>query len=423
MVGLFLGMMSVSSPAQSLQQYVSRPEPAYSVTRENFLGRDGLRVVSQTWQGIDWSHRIVVVRPRTGGSQTTAILEVTGWEPNDREIRDAQHLADMAGMPVALLYDIPNQPLFDGLTEDDLIAYTGQKYMETGDTSWPLLMPMVKSVRQAMQALSDRGNGFGFQRFVVTGASKRGWTTYLVGALNDSRVIGLAPRVFDFVGFEKQIERQMEYWGRMSPMLGSYDSVSLPELSRSEEGRRLLSLVDPASFAEQIASKPLMVILGANDPYWAINAASLYWYEFDTEQKWVVAVPNAGHGLEDSDFWMPSLAMFARHCAEGRVLPMISFDYTASGDDSFEILVASEPPYVSYRLWRAVSSDLDFTASRFAQMLSKTGPATEGFATVTLEGERNENANQALIVEFEYEYRGTKFRLTTIPFLFKKSGS
>lgn len=423
MVGIFMGLVAATAPERALQDYVSRPEAAYSVSRESYFGRDGLRVTSQTWQGIEWTHRVVVVRPRFGGSQDTAILEVTGWEPNEREIRDSQRLADLAGMPVAMLYDIPNQPLYDGLEEDDLIAYTGQQFLDTGDASWPLLMPMVKSVSQTMRALGERENGFGFQKFIVTGASKRGWTSYLVGALDDNRVIGIAPRVFDFVGFEQQVEQQQEYWGRLSPMLDSYEGVSLTELNQSERGRALFAMVDPMTFAEKISEKPLMVILGSNDPYWTVNAASLYWYQFDTDEKWVVSVPNAGHGLEDKDYWMPSLAMFAKHCAEGNVLPMLSFDYTESGTDAFDILIASEPPYISYRLWRATSSNLDFSLAKFSQALSKTGPEAEGFATVSIEGERSEQLHQALIVEFEFQHRGTPFKLTTIPFLFKSKAA
>ena len=37
---------------------------------------------------------------------------------------------------------VPFQPMFDGLKEDDLIAHTFVEFARPGDASWPLLLPM-----------------------------------------------------------------------------------------------------------------------------------------------------------------------------------------------------------------------------------------------------------------------------------------
>ncbi len=84
-----------------------------------------------------------------------------------------------------MLYDIPNQPLFDGKEEDDLQAFTFSQYIKTGDASWPLLFPMVKSVVRAMdvvQSLARKEQIAAVSDFVVAGHSKRGHTTWLTAA-------------------------------------------------------------------------------------------------------------------------------------------------------------------------------------------------------------------------------------------------
>ena len=76
--------------------------------------------------------------------------------------------------PVAVLRHVPFQPLFDGLTEDRIIALTFDRYLETGDNDWPLLLPMVKTVVRAMdtiQTFAAQEWGVHIDSFTVAGAS------------------------------------------------------------------------------------------------------------------------------------------------------------------------------------------------------------------------------------------------------------
>ena len=74
-----------------------------------------------------------------------------------------------------------------GRTEDSFIAYTWDKFLRTGDARWPARLPMTKSAVRAMDTVTsfcgtpDIG-GLKVDQFVVSGGSKRGWTTWTTAA-------------------------------------------------------------------------------------------------------------------------------------------------------------------------------------------------------------------------------------------------
>ena len=104
---------------------------------------------------------------------------------DDEFIMTMAQVAKKNSAVVAIIWQIPNQPLYDDLTEDELISFTLHNFRNDGDFTWPLLFPMVKSAVRAMDAVQEFSKEtlqHDIASFVVTGASKRGWTTWLTGA-------------------------------------------------------------------------------------------------------------------------------------------------------------------------------------------------------------------------------------------------
>lgn len=188
-----------SCAAADLLTYVEKPDSSYKwekVSKTDAVFSSGflLKMTSQTWQGITWTHDIEIFMPAKSEFPGTAFLMITFGKPGGGESQIGSLLAANAGCPVAILYGIPNQPLYDGKREDALIAYTFTKYLETGDASWPLLFPMTKSAIRAMDAIQAFAKNEFKQEitgFVVSGASKRGWTTWLTAAADPKRVKGI----------------------------------------------------------------------------------------------------------------------------------------------------------------------------------------------------------------------------------------
>jgi len=112
-------------------------------------------------------------------------------------------------MVTATLWQVPNQPIVFAQdptkkerSEDAAVAFTWLEFMFHKDRDdFVLFFPMVKSVHSALTAIqqyTQQTHEIDLQKFVVAGASKRGWTTWLEGATDD-RVIAIVPIVMDML--------------------------------------------------------------------------------------------------------------------------------------------------------------------------------------------------------------------------------
>ncbi len=425
-VGLFAcaGLTLWATPVRAdLESYIRKPEAAYAWKQNGKTSREpagdqiyDLHFVSQTWQGKDWQHQLQVYRPESVAPAAMMFLWVTGGSATPGQIAFGMELARKSKAPVAFLYHIPNQPLLeDQLVEDDLIAETFVRYLKTKDENWPLLFPMVKSVVKAMDVLQAFGRSEWAEptsKFIVAGASKRGWTTWLAAAV-DARIGAIAPVVIDTLNMRAQMPRQLKAFGAYSARLQPYTSRGLVPIPESAEGQRLLSMVDPWAYRERL-TLPKLIINGTNDFYWATDALNLYWNELPAN-KWVIYVPNAGHDLRRQDRanadqradLIKGLAAFYRHQITRRPMPDVSWKHE-DRDGKLRLSIAANPKPSGARLWVAQTASKDFRAAKWTE---QTANVSDGM----LVGEVTppEKGHVALFGEVDYEIDGLKYHLST----------
>ena len=330
---------------------------------------------SQAWRGIVWKHQLVVMRPPgLEPGRSDALLFVhggrwrdefeSGWSgPAPASMRLFARLAETAGAPVAVLRQVPFQPLF-GLREDALIAHTFDRFLVTGDGSWPLLLPMVKSVVRGMDAVQQVAAArwdLEIGNFTVAGASKRGWTTWLTAAV-DPRVMAIAPMVIDMLDIPAQIDLQRARFGSLSEQVQDYADIGLPERLDSPRGQRLLDIVDPYRHRERIR-QPKLIVLGTNDPYWPVDALNVYWDGLAAPRR-ALYFPNQGHSLKDYSRLIAALASLHRHAARGEALPALDWQFDAVPGEISLRLRTDEPP-ARVRLWTAAADSADLREARW----------------------------------------------------------
>ena len=266
--------------------------------------------------------------------------------------------------PVAILLHVPQQPIFDGKFEDAIISYTFEEFMRSRDPEWPLLLPMVKSAVRGMDAVQDFAKkewSMGIEKFTISGGSKRGWTTWLTGAV-DPRAGAIAPMVIDVLNMGPQMKHQRETWGEPSEMIADYTRRGLDKVFDTPNGRSLLRIVDPFSY-RQTLTQPKLIVLGTNDPYWPLDACNLYWDSLEG-QKHLLYVPNNGHGLRDTARLVGGLSALHRQLVTGKSLPKLDWNF-AEKDGHLELRVKSQTPPKAVVAWTASTATRDFRESKW----------------------------------------------------------
>ncbi|HID74622.1 MAG TPA: phenylacetic acid degradation protein [Planctomycetaceae bacterium] len=420
-------VVATAAPARSdegsvpsaLFDYVSRPENvfAWQLREKRQLSAGVLYDVdltSQRWQGIVWKHALQVYEPARIAYPRHVLLFVTGGENGrrprggDREL--GMQLATMTGARVAMLFQVPNQPLLDGRKEDDLISETWLRYLATGDARWPLLFPMVKSAMKAMDAVEQLATAHWqatVEAFVITGASKRGWTSWLT-AVADPRVMATAPIVIDVLNFQPQMQHQLDIWGEFSEQIHDYTSKGLIKLAdETPREIQLRRMMDPFTYRQKL-TLPKLIINGTNDRYWVVDATRFYWHEL-VGPKYLLQVPNAGHGLEGGrDLAMGTLAAFFRHVVSGRSMPAVRWDHGEDVDDLL-LRIRSTPRPREARLWVARSLDRDFRDAVWTDRpMSRQGETYSGRVAKPRRG------YVALFGQLDFTADGLDFSLSTL---------
>lgn len=363
LIGFCGWWLSASLYAGALENYVAKPDTNFSWKQVGQESKPGatvthLQLVSQHWREHEWTHHLQVVRPAKVRNPQIALLFITGDGDGQGNVEMLELLAERAGAIAAVITRIPNQPLYDGRREDALIAYTFDQYLKTGDETWPLLFPMVKSAVRAMdtiQAFAKQEHNQTVEKFVITGASKRGWTTWLTGAV-DGRVKAIAPMVIDMLNMKAQNQWAKKVYGKQSEQIRDYTDLNLTERLDDPGMVTLRGWVDPYSYRQRY-TMPKLILLGTNDPYWTVDSLRHYWDELPGP-KLLFQTPNAGHNLGGGKEATQTLAAFFQMIADGEELPKM--EWTMQKDGKAEISVKVNKQAKQITLWTASSADRDF---------------------------------------------------------------
>lgn len=374
-----------------LDLYVAAPDARFRVDVAGDLPAQGvtatlLDMTSQQWLTTNevadpvWRHWLTVIRPPAVQSDIALLFITGGANDGARPTAPTRMLVDIAratGAVVAELRLVPNQPVVfqdDPLrkprTEDDFIAYTWDKFLRTNDPKWPARLPMTKSAVRAMDAVtafmaSPAGGAQRVSRFVVSGASKRGWTTWTTAAV-DSRVVAIAPIVIDMLNLEPSFVHHWRAYGAWADAVSDYVDRGLMSWMGTREFRALMKIEEPFEYRARLAM-PKLIINAAGDEFFLPDSSRFYFDALPGEKQ-LRYIPNTGHNLEKTDAPATLQAFFASIVAGSR---RPSFTWTFEADGSIRVVSKDRPTAVTF--WRATNPNArDFRLTTIGRTYAAT---------------------------------------------------
>jgi PhoPQ-activated pathogenicity-related protein len=393
-----LGRQAARSTARAsqtaLDRYVAALDPAFAWKVSKTLPSEGatttlIELTSQKWlteaevEQPVWRHWLVVVTPEHVKSDIGLLFISGGRNDRDPPVAPSPWLLEAArdtGTMAAELRMVPNQPVVfkddpahKPRIEDDFIAYTWSHFLHTGDERWLARLPMTKSAVRAMDtvtafAASAGGGGHEVSRFVVSGASKRGWTTWTTAA-TDTRVIAIAPAVIDLLNLEPSFIHHFRAYGAWSDAVKDYEEQGIMDAIGTPPFRALLRVEEPYEYRDRLVM-PKLLVNASGDQFFLPDSSRFYFDQLKGESH-LRYVPNTNHGLEKSDA-IESVAAFYASIVAGKPRP--EFTWTFEADGAIKVVSKDLPQAVT--LWQATNPD----ARNFR--LDRIGPAYQPTALV-----------------------------------------
>jgi len=323
-----------------LQEYVFREDEAYSwydtghrIRVDGTGGRGGwtgyfLNFTSQQWLTSDlvsrseWWHILVVVVPDNLSTMDTTLLWIgSGGNSDplpdlaDYDLLVAGGIATTNKVVTAALFQIPNanlvfaeDPEQASRWEDAAIAFTWWKFASdpSTDPAYILQLPMAKAGVRALDTVEsfltsatapDEVQALGLTptHHIVAGASKRGYSTWHVAAV-DPRVMAIVPIVMDELNFAENVQHHYRSLGGWSFVLKDYWHMNLTMLFNKPEMQLIFDIVDPFVYREKI-NLPKLVCNTADDEFFLPDNIRWWWDKMPAHHQMnrFVTLPNSDH--------------------------------------------------------------------------------------------------------------------------------
>ena len=292
-----------------------------------------VKMISQKWQNETllinpdhtfWQHRLDIIIPVNLADTDIFLLHVTSqnipldFDSYHSDTVRTQLFAENLGVVAAVLYQVPNQPLnmvpipgvkyqdviyAGGRTEDGILARCWREFInnyiekDVEDHTILVQMPMAKAAVRALETVTEfvyDKTGNYMTKAGVTGASKRGWTTWLTAAADYERVDFMAPVYFDELNMVENIHHHFRSLGGYTWTFLDYYYAGITEYLDHPAVNASRLVLDVLTFKDRYAKHQVnYMITAGNDEFFLVDNPNYFYNELD-EKTLMRIIPNQG---------------------------------------------------------------------------------------------------------------------------------
>ena len=326
--------------ATPLDDYINKADENYKwvdtgLQFDTFFGGKAhvLNVTSQRWMDKTrgyvlsgkhetttlWTHQVVVIIPKVVDFTNVSMAYLTGncnenpGEPHkmDEDVLVADEITSNSHAIGIVVFQIPNCPyVFPSdpsqthRTEDKVLAWAWKEFMDDPkhDPTWLPRLPMAKAAFQCMRAVEEftaQKKLAAIKGWFVAGASKRGWTTWMVGSATCEKcptILGIAPLVPIVPNLIQDMHRQWQAYNGWTFAFSDYTAVNLTVHVDDPIFTSAMEIIDPMYYGDRLARLPKVVVLSSDDEFMMMDQSNI-WYDELTGEKHLLIAPNSEHSL------------------------------------------------------------------------------------------------------------------------------
>lgn len=313
------------------------------------------QMISQSWSpaGLvspsQWLENVDIAIPKNPKS-TRALIAV---DISDQILLEVARATQTI---VISLHTIPTRDLVyqnDGKPreEDDSIARTWRLYMDepVQRQQLPLHVPMAATISQTIRLSKKELRKYDINKFIVTGASKRGWASWLSG-ISDPSVEAIVPFVIDVLD-TKQVMQNIyrSYGGNWPVAFTPYYDQGIDKTVKSADFDQLMKIEDPLQYMNTPLQSRLEIpkyIVNASGDDFFVPDNTRYYFDKLPGVKSLRIAPNTGH-IGIIDFTQQSLISFINRIQANKPLPQVQVaPYPQLDNGNLDVKFSEKPAKV-----------------------------------------------------------------------------
>ena len=402
----------------SMKDYIDSTKNEFSYEIEDVFYEDEwtgyhIRMTSGEWldskkvENVDWLHYVDIVIPKETQTDTGIMFIDSGVNDENYFRLDSTSVsyALRTKSVIVNIHNIPAQPVNflasdqESFYEDDLIAFAWNQFLEGGakqkDIEWLPRLPMTRAVVRSMDLAQEitLQNNVNVKDFVVSGASKRGWTAWTTAAVDD-RVVAVVPMVIDMLNMVPSFENHYRSYGEFSPAVQSYVNYNIQDWMETDEFKTLMSYVEPYYFKEKF-TMPKYLINAGSDEFFSTDSWRFYYDELPGD-KLLRYVPNTNHSL-NGRYLNDDLISYFYRIINDIDMPTLKWELS---DNNLNVVLDYEGNY-NVSIWNAKNQNgRDFRLWQEGELWQKINIQKSNDNNYQVEIKDKSNGYEAIMMEF-----------------------